>query len=175
MTDDARRRRCDVWTVAMLVLGLLVALVPPLAAGDDFIYPQPEMGRIGAELVRADFGKRRTFRDIHVRDDGSYVLMPPRALAELVQYRGSWAAAAATLLAGPLLFLWWRRSAIGFGRVAGVACCVAASGAVCAVVLTHPAREFASAGWAWCFVPLGGAMMAAAFVAAPAPLRRDDA
>jgi hypothetical protein len=67
-------------------------------------------------------------------------------------------------------------AAIAFGRVTGVACCVAASSAVCAFALTVAPGplDVAMDSWGWIALPAGGLLMAAAFLVAPAPRVRDE-
>ena len=182
MNDDAvlrarLRARC---AVALLLVGLVVAFVPGLAAGDLFLpSPFPEF-----DVIIRSIGTDRSVGTNHYGFGGvttARVLVgapvttwPPTSLIGWVRADGSWAASAVSLLVAPLLFLWWRRSAIGFGRVAGIVCCLAASSVVCLMVLTNPVREIAPPGWIWRTVPLGGALMAAAFLVAPAPRVRDE-
>jgi hypothetical protein len=156
------------WAVALLVAGVVVAFVPGLAAGERFLYPSPPLVHLGPR-PRPPF-----LISSGLVPDGLIVKFPPTSLVELVRTDAAWAIAAATLLASPLLFLWWRSSAIGFGRVAGVACCVAAAAAACVLVINRWEFEYFKPGWIWMSVPLGAALMAAAFLVAPAPRVRDE-
>jgi hypothetical protein len=156
------------WAIAMLVAGVVVAFVPAIAAGERFLDPYSPLVSLGP-WHRPPF-------NIHsgLIPDGLIVKFPPPSLVELVQTDAAWAIAAATLLASPMLFLWWRRSAIGFGRVTGVACCVAAAAAACVLVIHRWDSGYVKPGWIWTAVPLGGALMAASFLVAPAPQVRDE-
>jgi hypothetical protein len=162
---DLRARRRVRWAVALLLTGLAVAFVPALATGEEFLE--------SPWVVDLDPGPASLSRfSMHTVLPGTF---PPTALSELICTDPAWAVAIATLLTSPLLFLWWRVSAIGFGRVAGIACCVAAAAAACALVLTRPDREFGSPGRLWTTVPIGAVLMAIAFLVAPPPRRGDDA
>jgi hypothetical protein len=180
-TDLCARRRGR-WAVTLLLLGLVVAFVPGLAAGDRSVPTSSGTWDVAvfgvasgthsfAPVGSNHFGLRSAAERTTTIVDDSY---PLASLSELVRGSVAWAVSAATLLLAPLLFLWWRRSATGFGRAAGVASCFAAAGAVCALVLTRPDCEFVSPAAIWCFVPLGGALMAAAFLVAPPPRVRDE-
>jgi hypothetical protein len=164
MSDAAPRARRRIrWAVALLLLGFVVAFVPGLAAGDWFLSPD----KVKLELLGAgkypNVGAYWTYRG---------VIVP--SLIELVRYETGWAVAIGTLLGAPPLFVWWRRSAAAFVRATGALCCAAASLAVCLLALTHPLMEGLTRSWIWCAVPLGGALMAAAFLVAPPPRPRDD-
>jgi hypothetical protein len=143
---------------------MVVAFVPGLVAGERFL--------LGAERYVIDcrtvsgYSALRVYRSL--RGARSF------SLPDLVRADASWTVAIATLAVAPALFLWWRRSPARFLRGAGVACCVAASAAVCTLALTRPYGEIGPLSWIWCTVPLGGALMAAAFLVAPAPQVRDE-
>jgi hypothetical protein len=179
MSDALERRwtRRAQWAVALLLLGSAVAFVPGLAAGDAFMRTQwttangslpPFTTAKWTTTTPVTFGGR-PFRIRSL----SFVI--DDSLTALVRNDPSWAASIATLVFAPFLFLWWRRSAIGFGRVAGVAACVAAATAVCGIVQLSAGREIAEPKWVWATVAIGGALMAAAFLVAPTPRPRDDA
>jgi hypothetical protein len=172
---DPRDRRRIRWAVALLLLGFLVAFVPGLAAGDDFVVVTSEWNVIEKGSRHDDHVSAPIVLHFYVRTDGTVLRVPPTSYCDLVGDDLSWATSAATLLVAPLLFLWWRRSALRFGRGAGIACCVVASAAISALVLTRADLEYMSLAWTWGTVPLGGALMVAAFLVAPAPRPRDDA
>lgn len=188
--SDPRARRRLGRAVALLVIGLLVAFVPALVAGDRFLL-DPYQASIAAwdqaipssanatltygTVGTSHYGFGGTSSEASVSADTFVVNFgPPTSLSDLVSSDIAWAIPAATLLLVPGLFLWWRRSAVTFGRIAGAASAIAASSVVCALVLTRDWNEFVPPGWIWVSVPLGGALMAAAFVVAPAPRVRDE-
>jgi len=182
---DPRARRRGRWAVALLLLGLVVALVPGLVAGDEFLGAEINgdwdvsirgvangtFTFVGPGTNHAGFGGRPTHT---VLTTDAFRTPLADSLVDSVRTDLSWAGSLASLIVAPLLFLWWRRSAIRFGRIVGAACCVATSTVVCVTLLTHPMYEFATLGRVWLTVPLGGALMAAAFVVAPAPRVRHE-
>ena len=187
--------------VVLLLLGLLVTVVPGLAAGDAFrpgvpgavvvtpVVPAqssataPPSGAVCFRTVAAD----RTVRVRMVRQDGTAIALnqgvvftfsigpPPRSsLTDLVLHEAGWTAAALGLVVAPFLFVWWRRRGVPFARVVGIACSLAAGAAVGALVFESRARFSDAAGGVGWTMPLGAALMGAAFVVAPAPERRGD-
>jgi hypothetical protein len=163
------------WAVAVLLAGVLVAFVPALLAGDRFIVQRFDGeawllgGRTGADgLARLPLPEWRGMALIPAGRGRS-------SLLTIARNELPWAVSVATLLVAPLLFVWWRRSAIGFGRTAGATTSVAAAGAVCAHVLTRSVDEHVSLDpmW-WTTFPAGAALMAIAFLVAPAPRVRDE-
>jgi len=202
MSDDAapRARRRIRWAVALLLVGLLGAVVPALVAGPRFlssasVYPLAD-GRVIVIAGFAGRGGPGPWVPIHYQVTGDRVsaeveggVLTIRArgtitvtsspsawtsAADLVTHEPGWTAAAVAIALTPLLFVWWRRSGAGVPRATGIACCVAASAAVCAFVLTRPANDVVSPGWVWCTVPAGAALMVAAFAVAPPPRMRDE-
>jgi hypothetical protein len=193
--QDRRTRRRARWAVALLIIGLLGAVVPALAAGSGFlpiehIYrvegsrliplsspgsagPAPMECRISGDVLATGVNAA----GLTVRGSGEAKIMyiaPWTSAVYLVQHDAGWAAAAAAIALAPLLFLWWRRAAVSFVRVAGLACCVAAGASVCAIVLLGQDEGSHVVGGTWWTVPVGAAVMAAAFLVAPTPRRRDD-
>ena len=151
--------------VAVLVIGLVVAFVPGLIAGEEFL-----------RAVRV------WFADGHDEWLGSVYLftherrMPrcPGTSAEyLVRVDGGWAAVAISLALAPFLFGWWRLAGAGFLRIAGTGCAVAAGASAFAFVASMRGVSNLPDG-VWWTVPLGGALMAAAFLVAPPPRVRDE-
>jgi MFS superfamily sulfate permease-like transporter len=171
-----RARRRGRWAVALLLVGFVGAFVPGLVAGERFVCSDPKWDHFNYFIEDMSDATDPLVGGTSHPAFGNLVLVPspPKSLLDLVQTDPSWAVAAATLLIAALLFLWWRRTSTSFVRVAGIACGMAASAAVCALVLTRPDREFLSLGWIWGTVPAGGALMAAAFLVAPAPRVRDE-
>jgi hypothetical protein len=175
--------------VVLLLLGLVVAFVPGLAAGDRFLSVRWHFVVLDSPSERADAADLRRTR---IAPAGVYSSGGPAGTAGEIEWPGSsltnfvsndtrWALAAATLLTVPLLFAWWRRSAAGFIRNAGFACSLAAAVAACAMALTHPApprnvffEVATSRSGLWWTVPFGAALMAAAFAVAPTPARPLD-
>src|SRR5262245_43085643 len=180
---EPRGRRRVRWAVALLVLGLVVALVPGLGSGDHFLpsvftdvqwdSAVPSVGGATFTLAGLNHFGFRIESSASLAFD-TFPADPSTSFAGLVTTDLAWSVAAATLLVAPLLFVWWRRSAAGFVRIAGIAACVAATGAVCALVLTRRDREYLDLYSAWITVPAGAALMAAAFLVAPAPRVRDE-
>jgi hypothetical protein len=147
--------------VALLLIGLVAAFVPGLAAGSGFRpcgWISISQGSVTSDcvvIVRRPIGRS--------------------TLCDLVAFEPGWTAAAAALLAMAPLYVWWRRSGVPFARVVGVAACVAAAAAVCVFVLVPESDHEQAIGGCWWTMPLGGLLMAAAFCVAPAPARaRDD-
>ena len=159
---SARRRTRR--SAALLLLGLFVAIVPGLLAGHEFLADQH---------VKSEFspgGSWYSDRDFYFLMRGE---LPP-SLFDLMRFEHAWTVAMATLALAPGVFLWWRWSGARFARVVGAACCAVACLAVCALAFTHPYFGNDNRGWTWCAVPVGGALMAAAFLAAPTPRVRDE-
>lgn len=171
------------FAVVLLLLGLAVASVPGLAAGDAF-----RPGTVIYSVSRGPFtwvaAQRPTQNAFTVdvttpRVEHTFRIYPRSpwrsSLPDLVLHETGWTAAAVALLALAPLFAWWRRAGLTFGRVAGVASSAAAAASVCLLVLVPRADTFESAGGVWWTVPLGAVLMGAAFAVAPAPVpRRDD-
>ena len=193
MTDEPRSRVTgrSRFAVLLLLLGVVAAFVPGLAAGNGFrpcgwiskgtfLIPKPPVSGSGAYRITGD-GAR-------VGGDARAIVVTGNAqitytgvgsgrarLCDLVAYEPGWTAAAAALIAMAPLYLWWRRGGLAFARVAGIAACIAAAAAVCVFVLVPRTLFEESIGGIWWTMPLGALLMAAAFLVAPAPVRsRDD-
>lgn len=180
MREDAAPRWRSRLAVALLLLGLVVAFVPGLIAGDEFLWSTATRKVLftNGKVVRTyvvDFATATPGPSGPTRIVGLSFLIYPTSLVELATTDIAWASSLVALGVAAGLFVWWRRTAIGFGRVVGIGSCAAAAVAVCALVLSRFDHEYVSPGWTWRTVPLGAALMAAAFVTAPAPPRRDDA
>jgi len=183
--------------VVLLLLGLAVAVMPGLAAGDAFRpsawicvgswrlpFPPTAAPSSGAAPTKYSIeGEEVTIELIggatNIRAKGSIRIVGTpfgrSSLIDLVLHEAGWTAAAVALLALAPLFVWWRRAALTFGRVAGIASSVAAAASVCLLVLVPRANPPEFVGGVWWTVPLGAVLMGAAFVVAPAPVpRRDD-
>jgi hypothetical protein len=166
--DVARASKARMrWAVALLVVGVVVAFAPGLAADMAFlrvvhIWHVDGRGE-WIELV----GLTRFDR---TRVDGSEL---GTSALDLVRTEVAWAAIAASLGVVSLLFGWWRRDGFPFARWAGVGCSMAAAVSVIALVASMRGLSDVPSG-NWWTVPLGGALMAAAFVVAPAPRVRDE-
>ena len=190
MSDGAdlparRRARC---AVAVLLIGLVVAFVPGLAAEQHFVRAvetfaclQPGPGSPTYRWVELDApdeqGGRASTAPVYTWNGIQPVQLVPiwgTSALELVRRELGWAAAAATLAIIPLLFACWRFGNASFGRSAGVACAAVACISVCVLVgrMTDSSRLLP--GGFWWTVPVGGALMAAAFLVAPPPRPRDD-
>jgi hypothetical protein len=195
---DPRARRRGRWAIVLLLIGLLAAVVPALVAGSrsrTVVYlfrtgngstppraivmttdsPTPEIYRVTGDDLSVDTNDGV----VRIRGSANLALtttgMPPwTSVVDLVQHDAGWAAAAASIALAPLLFLWWRRAATAFVRVAGIACCAAAGVSVCALVLFRADGAPPVDGDTWWTVPLGAALMTAAFLVAPAPRVRDE-
>lgn len=158
------------WAVALLVLGLVVAIVPSVVSGVRFVRA------VIVWSIPATSGQwRGRWRDV-CDEHGFHPFGPfPEGTSaiDLIRSDTAWAVVAAALALVPLLFGWWRRADVGFARTAGITCAVAASASVVALVASIPDQSHLPVG-VWWTVPLGGALMAAAFVVAPAPRRRDE-
>lgn len=160
--------------VAVMVVGAVVAFAPGLAAGDRFVSVMPiwfnpsrwddrKDGLVWTEISgRFDFSWPHRFEPLR-----------GTSAVDLARLDSSWTIVAATLALVPALFVWWRRANFAFARAAGVACAVVASAAVVVLVKSMPGLSKLPGG-AWWTVPVGGALMAAAFVVAPAPRVRDE-
>jgi hypothetical protein len=198
-TPSRRMRARARLAVVLLLLGLLVASVPGLAVGDEFL----SAGSFGA-WVRIDEGpqgpgppgpapqKSPAWRWVRASPApphvGSFVrfnadrrafwsvptVPPPLSMTNLVRHEAAWTAAALALVVTPLLFAWWRRRGASFGRGVGIACSLAGGAAVGALVLEAHSRYADAQGGVWWTVPLGGALMGAAFLVAPPPTRAGD-
>ena len=171
--------------IAVLLLGFAAAVVPGLAAGDGFLRPPGDrlFPWLGPPYSGTTDGECFWVLGEGVSEDADGV---PRAriptftlygpvwpsAAGLVRHNAGWAAAAAAIALTPLLFLWWRRAGTSFGRVSGIACGAAASAAVLGLVLIPGEPELRCVQGVWWTVPAGGALMCAAFLVAPAPVRR---
>ena len=172
---DVHEQRRFRWAVALLVLGVFAAFVPGLVAGDRFVsleYDRTAMQETVLlwDRVQPAPGSHDVFVPVEV-------IIPDgvTSLTGIASRDAAWAIGIVTLLFAPFLFVWWRRSAVGFGRVAGAVCCAAAGCEFSALVLTRLRDDCWSVGGIWWTVPLGAALMGAAFLVAPAPRRRDDA
>ena len=188
--------------VVLLLFGLLVTVVPGLAAGDAF-HPGLPGGVIVTRVVPAQASATappsgdRSFRvslplvtadgETRVRQGGPAIALnqtlaftftfgppPGSSLTDLVLHEPGWTAAALGLVLAPLVFVWWRRRGVPFARVVGIACSLAAGAAVGALVFESRARFSDAEGGVWWTLPLGAALMGAAFLVAPAPERRGD-
>jgi hypothetical protein len=188
--------------VALLVVGMLVASVPGLAVGDEFLsggslgawvrLDDPGQGPRPAGTATWSIQPAPRWRGFRVSpappEDGSFVrfnavrsafwsvptVPPPLSMTNLVRHEAGWTAAALALVVTPLLFAWWRRRGASFGRGVGIACSLAGGAAVGALVLEAHARYGDAQGGVWWTVPLGALLMGAAFVVAPAPGRALD-
>src|SRR5262245_17053887 len=153
---NPRTRHRIRWAIALLLLGLLGAVVPALVSGPRFLSSAAvyllDDGRtvvIPALTARAAAGRpapmffKVTGDRVSANVDGGVLTFTggstltftsgPSAwtsAADLVTHEPGWTAAAAAIALTPFLFLWWRRSAAGVARATGIACCVAASAAV---------------------------------------------
>jgi hypothetical protein len=196
---DPRVRRRIRWAVALLLLGLLGAAIPPLVAGSGsrtvvYLFTTGNRPTAASPVVlTTDLQPSEVLRVtgddvfvdtkggvLNVRGGAQFTITTsgvPRwtSVVDLVQHDAGWAAAAVSIALAPFLFLWWRRSATTFVRVAGIACCAAAGLSVCALVLFGPDGAPPADARTWWTVPVGAALMAAAFLVAPPPSRRDDA
>jgi hypothetical protein len=197
-TPSRRMRARATFAVVLLLLGLLVTVVPGLAAGDEFrrglpgvvvvtpvvpaqsSAPAPPSGELCFRVLTAD-------RTVRVRNGGPAITLnqtlaftitsgPPTgsSLTDLVLHEAGWTTAALGLVIAPLLFVWWQRRGVSFARMLGIACSLAAGAAVGALVFESRARFSDAEGGNWWTLPLGAALMGAAFVVAPAPGRRSD-
>ena len=172
--DDAKQRALG--AIALLLLGVFVAFLPAIVAGDEFLRPEVDPAWVASWMQHASITEVRGSGGMRaVVETNVPIFLPsgPTSLVGLATTDVSWAVVVVSLLVAPGLFVAWRRSAITFGRVAGVACCVAATTAVCAIVQGQR-DESLLFGARWCTVPIGGALMAAAFLVAPPPRRRDE-
>ena len=185
--------------VVLLVIGLLVAAVPGLVAGNAF-FPRawlragsfeiplplagwspgstrPQMIDVSGDEIQVSSNGSRGRETITITGNASISItgapFAPSRLTDLVLYEPGWTAAAIAVLLGVPLYIWWRRGGLSFGRAAGVAMCVAAAAAVCLLVLV-PETDGPRGRGIWWTVPLGASLMATAFVVAPAPERRVD-
>ena len=194
MSEDAdvRAKRLVRWAVAVLLLGLVVALVPGLAAGEGFVravdfrihlsLPQPGefvsdgwVEVAGPNEAGGSFSFETTpYSSTKPPPNVTLVQICGTRASTLVRDELSWTAAAAALAIAPLLFAWWRFGNPSFGRTAGVACAVVASLTVCVLVSRMADTSWTFPAGVWWTVPAGGALMAAAFVVAPTPRRRDE-
>jgi len=202
-TGVARPTRRTLCAHLLLLVGLAVAVAPGLTAGQDFAPRSPRRVfssfasirvQVAATPVGAGTAKPVVwFHTVRAPDSSApaagsvgpaaaqpfsltYFWQPlsPTAV-DLVQSDAGWAAAAVSIALAPFLFLWWRRAGTSFGRIAGIACGAVASAAVCSLVLVPREGTAAVVGGVWWTVPLGGALMCAAFLVAPAPSpMRDD-
>jgi hypothetical protein len=183
--------------VVLLLLGLAVAAVPGLAAGDDFLprswtgtgcvqIPLPFAGAPttgpGPFLIRASgdgLSATTSAGAITIQASGTFTItgwpFVHSSLTGLVLHEPGWTAAAIALLSMVPFYGWWRRGGLSFGRAAGVAACVAAAAGVCVLTLAAPTGSVdVAVGAVWWTVPFGAALMGAAFLVAPAPERRGD-
>jgi len=177
---DLRARRRVRWAVALLLTGLAVAFVPALLARDEFVtlnYPLEPLSSLDHlqpwRTMVIPPSTRTVLLDGHAFQIRSLIV--DWSLLDLVLADPAWAISLATLLCAPLVFGWWRHSAASFVRLAGIACSAAPSAAVCALVLSRWPSFGGQENCTWAVIPLGGGVMAAAFLVAPPPLRRDDA
>ena len=181
--------------VVLLLLGLAVAAVPGLAAGNAFLprlwfrvgsvttpLPLVQVKSTGATAapVLTSSGNvivSPRLRVVATEAGAIYVITgwpsAPTSLADLVLHEPGWTAAAIALLTMVPFYAWWRRCGLSFGRIAGVATCIASAAEVCVLVLV-PAPDPPVDWRVWWTVPLGAALMGAAFVVAPAPRRALD-
>jgi hypothetical protein len=155
--------------ITLLVLGLVVAFVPGLAAENGFL-----------RAIHLWSGDSSETRDWWMYVPGRFhmpVLSVDRVLGtsalDLIRSEVEWAIVAASLGLVPVLFGWWRRAGVGFARTGGVGVSVAAAASVIALVGSMRGLSDLPAG-VWWTVPLGGALMAAAFLVAPTPRVRDE-
>ena len=170
MSDDAVPRVR--WAVALLLVGLVVAFVPGLAAGDRFV-------RVRRVTIYATL--QGPAESEHWVDEGDALwawefdnAWPEGTSAcDLVRTDLGWAFVAGALAGAPALFLWWRRASLALARATGIACAIAAavSATALATSLLHPWKLPPGIWWT---VPVGAAVMAAAFLVAPAPQVRDE-
>ena len=180
--------------VALLLVGLLGAVIPALAAGTAFLPDERVYQVDGSKAIPMSFAKSaptpvecrftgETYSvgptpggmTINGRGRVTLSIIAPWTSADwLVLHDARWTSVAAAFAIAPLLFLWWRRAAWSFGRVAGIACCAAGGVSVCAIVLLGRDEGSRVVGGTWWTVPLGAAVMLAAFVVAPAPRVRDE-
>lgn len=163
--DVARAGRVRM-AVALLVVGLFVAFVPALAAGEDFL-PVVQIP------VWDDEGRSQWVQVATRHHMGrTWYLSPWTSATTMVRSDAAWAAIAISLVLVPALFAWWRGAGFRVARTAGLVCAVAASASVVALVMSMQLSHVLAGVW-WT-VPAGGALMAVAFVVAPAPRRRDE-
>lgn len=161
------RTRC---AIALLVVGLVVAFMPALAAGKRSV-------RLVEAYSSVDSLPTRTCW-IELPAPGSLSCPPgidicgTSAMA-LVRSDFAWAAVAISLAVVPLLFGWSRLAGVGFGRFAGLACAVVASTSALTLVASMRGPSDLPDG-VWWTVPMGGVLMAAAFLVAPPPRVRDE-
>src|SRR5262245_56103358 len=158
---DPRARRRLRWAVVLLLLGFLGAVVLALVAGrgsgavvylfatvDGSTPPPPvvmptdsptaQTWRVTGDHLSVDTSDgvlKISGVTITAKSNG---LRSWTSIFDLVQHDAGWAAAAVAIALAPFLFLWWRRAATSFGRVAGIACCAAAGVSVCLLVLFRP-------------------------------------
>ncbi len=178
--------------LALLLIGLFIAFVPGLAAGNGFM-PRAwvSSGSIQIALPMASGQSQRfataTGDELTIDTTGGVLTIrgktsinltgswfAPSSLTDLALAEPGWAAAVAALLAMAPLYAWWRRGSLSFGRVLGAATGVVAAAAVCAMAIdsAHDLSTVTSGEW-WT-VPLGALLMGAAFVVAPEPVRRSE-
>jgi hypothetical protein len=106
------------------------------------------------------------------------------SLAWLVAHDRWWTAALVLSSAPALWFWWWRRSRMAYGRLLGIALCVAGSGAAVYAMLERPrvfhpwfagastwiaGSDAVRVGGTWWVLLVAHAVFVAAFLAAPAP------
>ena len=136
--------------VVILAAGLVVAVAAPIVGGDMFL-PKPPW--LSVTFSPASGGPTTmpplsSYTWVQVRSSGAIVvtgrasttLPAGTAFVGLVASDHRWIAATVALVAVPLWFWWWRRSAMSFAR--GIGALAAAAAAAALVALTWPAPTF---------------------------------
>jgi hypothetical protein len=172
---DRRTRRRATAAVVILAVGLVVAVAAPIVGGDEFV-PHPRWTGRGVSVELLPNGlKEYSFEDpSFVPGGGSglpVVFLDDTVTGGLLKLATSdprWIAATVALVAIPLWFWWWRRSAKSFAR--GIGAFTSAATTAALVVLTWPADAYCAAH-ALIAAPVA---YLAAFLVAPDPRVTDD-
>src|SRR5262245_32065840 len=122
---DPSPRRPTRCAVALLLLGLALAFVPALAAGDRFVRVRrvaiyaPLQGPAETEQWVEEGDALWAWEFDSAWPDGT-------SACDLVRSDLGWAFVAGALVGAPVLFLWWRHANFALARAGGIACAVAA-------------------------------------------------